>query len=95
MARCRRHVVTASMPDGRLDGKTSMAPRWRLDGASMAPRWLDAGAMHPTFVGWAGKIIAFESSRKKLKIKIYGDAGYEHLDIKSGKYAVSSLERLA
>ena len=37
MARCRRHMESASMPDDRLDGKTSMAPsmapRWRLDGS--------------------------------------------------------------
>ena len=53
------------------------------------------GVVHPSFVGWAGKIMAFENNRRKLKVKIHGDAGYEHLDIKGKKYAVSTLERLA
>ncbi len=49
----------------------------------------------PQFVGWAGQIMAYEGNKKKLKIKIYNDYGYEHLPIKNGKWAVESLERLA
>ena len=46
------------------------------------------------FLGWAGKVMAFEDSRRKLKIKIHEDKGLEHLSITSGKYAVANLQRL-
>ena len=38
--------------------------------------------------------MAFEDSRRKLKIKIHEDKGLEHLSITSGKYAVANLQRL-
>ena len=53
-----------------------------------------AGAI-PRVGGWAGKLVGYESKNQKMKVKIHGDVGYEHLTIKgTGAYALHSLVRL-
>ena len=48
------------------------------------------------FLGWVGMIICYEDKRSKVKVKIHGDRGYEHLTIKSAaKYSLDKLTRLA
>ena len=46
------------------------------------------------FKGWVGKIIGYESGRKKMKVKVCGDPGFEHLPLCGSTYALSSLVRL-
>ena len=47
------------------------------------------------FLGWVGKVVAYEEKGKKLKIKIKNDRGFEKLPVDgSAKYAVSGLTRL-
>jgi hypothetical protein len=47
------------------------------------------------FMGWAGKLVGYESAKSKMKVKIHGDSGYEHLPTKgSGAYALPNLIRL-
>ena len=47
------------------------------------------------FMGWAGKLIGYESAKSKMKVKIYGDPGFEHLPTKGpGAYALPNLIRL-
>ena len=47
------------------------------------------------FMGWAGKLVGYENNKQKMKVKIRGDTGYEHLTIKgTGAYALHSLVRL-
>ena len=54
----------------------------------------DAGGREH-FMGWAGKLLAYEKGKSKMKAKIYSDAAYEHLPIKSsGTYAIHNLIRL-
>ena len=48
------------------------------------------------FQGWAAKLVCFEAKRAKLKVKVFGDNGYEHLAVKgSSVYCVEKLVRLA
>ena len=48
------------------------------------------------FLGWAGKLIAFECRKSKVKVKVHGDQHYEHLPVKgSSLYAIEKLVRLA
>ena len=47
------------------------------------------------FKGWAGKLVGYESGKAKMKVKIRGDAGYEHLAVKgTSTYALRNLVRL-
>lgn len=47
------------------------------------------------FMGWAGKVMGYESKNTKVKVKVHGDAGYEHLTVKgTGPYALPNLMRL-
>ena len=47
------------------------------------------------FMGWAGKLVGYERGKLRMKVKISGDSGYEHLAIKgSGAYALEKLIRL-
>ena len=47
------------------------------------------------FLGWVGKLIAYESKKTKMKVKIAQDRGFEHLQVDGKhKYAISSLIRL-
>ena len=47
------------------------------------------------FLGWVGKIMAYEDKGKKLKVKIKNDRGFERFPVDgSAKYAVSRLTRL-
>ena len=48
------------------------------------------------FLGWAGRLMGYENHRRKMKVKINGDAGFEHLAIHgSSVYAVAKLTRLS
>ena len=48
------------------------------------------------FMGWAGKLSGFEMNKKKIKVKVFGDAGFEHIAINgSSVYALANLTRLA
>ena len=47
------------------------------------------------FVGWVGKIVGYENKKKKVRIKVLGDQGFERLDVKgSAKFALDKLTRL-
>lgn len=46
------------------------------------------------FLGWAGRLVGYENSKKKMKVKISGDVGLEHLSVSDGKYAINVLQRL-
>lgn len=47
------------------------------------------------FLGWVGKVVAYEKGKKKIKIKIKDDSGYEKLDLKgSSRFALDKLVRL-
>ena len=47
-------------------------------------------------MGWAGKLSGFEMNKKKIKVKVFGDAGFEHIAINgSSVYALANLTRLA
>ena len=54
----------------------------------------EANGRDDDFLGWVGKIISYESKRTKLKVKVYGDQGYEHLPLTGSKFAISELVRL-
>jgi hypothetical protein len=41
----------------------------------------EAAAGKGKLLGWAGKIIAYETGAKKVKVKIVKDASYEHLPV--------------
>ena len=48
------------------------------------------------FLGWAGRLMGYENHRRKMKVKINGDTGFEHLAIHgSSVYAVAKLTRLS
>jgi len=47
------------------------------------------------FKGWAGKLMAFEKSQTKMRVKIQNDSGYEHMSVKgTSAYALQNLVRL-
>ena len=47
------------------------------------------------FMGWAGKLVSYANKKEKMRVKICGDAGYEHLAVKgAGAYALHGLVRL-
>ena len=57
--------------------------------------YVEHDPLNRPFLGWVGKIMSYEDRRKKAKVKIFGDTGYEHLMVKgSSKYAIDSLVRL-
>ena len=63
--------------------------------ASKYPRFAVVDPDGREFLGWVGKIVAYEDKGKKLKVKIKDDRGFEKLPIDgSAKYAVSGLTRL-
>ena len=47
------------------------------------------------FVGWVGQLQGYEAKKSKMRVKIKGDQGYEHLPVRgANKYAIQSLVRL-
>ena len=47
------------------------------------------------FVGWVGQLQGYEAKKSKMRVKIDGDRGYEHLPVRgASKYAIQSLVRL-
>jgi hypothetical protein len=47
------------------------------------------------FMGWAGKLVSYANKKEKMRVKICGDAGYEHLTVKGASaYALHRLVRL-
>ena len=58
------------------------------------PAQEEAGFNGAKFLGWVGKIVGYEKKKKKMKVKIKNDRGFESLDLRSGKYAIASLVRL-
>ena len=47
------------------------------------------------FMGWAGKLMAYEQRQTKMKVKVMGDKGIEHMSVSgTGPYALANLIRL-
>ena len=63
--------------------------------ASKYPKFPEVHPDGNEFLGWAGKLVSYESKKKKMKVKICGDRGYESLPVHgSHTYAIESLIRL-
>jgi len=63
--------------------------------ASKYPKFGESHVDGSTFLGWVGQLHAYEDKRKKMKVKICGDAGFEHLPVTgASKWAISNLVRL-
>ena len=78
--------------DGESDGVVGSCVLIPADKYAKFPEVSDTGA---TFLGWVGKIVGVDKRKKKMKVKIKDDRGFEHLGISSGKYAIASLVRLS
>ena len=79
------------LSQGKVIGNLVLIPACKYEAfAAEAQKGQEAN-----FLGWVGKIMGFETRGSKVKVKINGDKGIEHLPVQSGKFALNNLTRLS